>query len=49
MWIRAYNLFKQSILPNDGGWLSQTDKYIKLMLFMDSKVEGFKQNYGKKK
>ena len=48
-WIRAYNLYKSGVMPNAGGWLDQTDKFISIMLFIDSKIESYKrENNGKK-
>ena len=45
----AYNLFRNSVLPNSGGWLDQSYKYSTIMIFMDSEVKAHqKENNGKK-
>lgn len=49
LWTRAFTLYGQGILPNSGGWLDQTDKYISIMLFIGSKIDSYKrENNGKK-
>lgn len=48
-WIRTYNLFKNGILPNDGGWLRQANKFLEVMLFIDLKInENNLKSHGKK-
>jgi len=50
-WGKAYGMFKNGMLPNSGGWLDQSNKYIEMMLYMDciiSKNNNEKVNNGKK-
>ena len=37
-WIIAYKMFKSGFLPNNGGWLQQTNKFIQFMTYIDSEV-----------
>lgn len=37
-WLRAYQMFKNGILPNTGGWLNQTNKFIEIMTFIEGRV-----------
>ena len=48
-WTRAYSLYKNSVLPNSGGWLDQAEKFISIMLFIDAKVESHKREANGKK
>lgn len=38
LWITAYNLFKNGILPNAGGWLDQSTKFVDVICFIDSEI-----------
>jgi len=48
LWTRGYELYKQGVLPNSGGWLDQTDKFVSIMLFIDNKIESYRNQNGKK-
>jgi hypothetical protein len=37
-WLKAYQFFKQGILPTSGGWLDQTNKFNEIMLFIDGQI-----------
>ncbi len=36
--ITAYNLFTKGMLPNAGGWLDQSNKFIEAMLLITNEV-----------
>jgi hypothetical protein len=38
LFIVAYNFFKQGVLPNTGGWLDQSHKYLQAVQFIDAEV-----------
>lgn len=38
VFIIAYNFFKQGILPNAGGWLNQSHKFLQAVQFIDAEV-----------
>ena len=49
MWIKAYSLFERGMLPSMGGWLSQSNKFLEIMNFIDINLkESRKQNDGRK-
>ena len=37
-WITAYEMFKMGFLPNQGGWLNQSNKFIEVMQFINIKI-----------
>lgn len=41
--IEAYRQYKNGFLPEAGGWMAQTMKFIELMSFIDSTYEGMEQ------
>ncbi|GEM_PF-915575 len=38
IYIQAYNFYKNGILPNAGGWLNQTAKFIEAINLIDSEM-----------
>lgn len=38
-YLEAYKLFKLGYLPNSGGWLQQSKKFLDAMLFIDGEVK----------
>lgn len=38
-WIKAYEFYKNGILPSSGGWLDQSFKFNETMLFISGKIE----------
>lgn len=48
LWISAYQLFTQGILPDGAGWLHQTDKYITTMMWMSSMYSEHEREHGQK-
>ena len=41
LWLTAYQMFKSGFLPNKGGWLSQTQKFIEVILFIDIQMKRY--------
>lgn len=37
-WIVAYKMFKNGFLPNAGGWLQQSSKFIQVMTFLEMEI-----------
>jgi hypothetical protein len=42
-WLYAYRMFKNGFLPNAGGWLEQSNKFIEVMCFIEAKVAEFQR------
>lgn len=40
-WITAYVMFEKGILPQEGGWLSQSNKFIEVIGFISSKINKY--------
>lgn len=47
-YITAYNFLKDGILPNDGGWLDQPNKFIEAMNFIESEINKSVKEDGRK-
>lgn len=37
-WFIAYEMFKNGFLPNDGGWLKQSNKFIQVVTFLSTQI-----------
>lgn len=37
-YIRAYNFYKNNILPNGNGWINEAEKYLEAMIIVDSEI-----------
>lgn len=37
-WIKAYDCYKNGVLPNVGGWLDQSNKYLEIMVFINNQI-----------
>lgn len=42
-WFIAYKMFKNGFLPNKGGWMQQSFKFIQIMSFIDSEITKHQQ------
>jgi hypothetical protein len=45
----SYNIYKNGILPNAGGWLDQSYKYINIMTFIDAEIMNHQREQNGKK
>lgn len=48
-WLTAYNLYKNKIMPTEKGWLYQSNKYIDVMLFIDSEIAKHEKEHNARK
>lgn len=46
-WVKAYQFFKNGMLPSDGGWMQQSNKFIDVMSFLDGEIEKHKKEMAK--
>lgn len=49
LWIKAYKFYLNGILPNNYGWLNQTNKFNDMMIYIDNKVSEHKREINVRK
>lgn len=47
LWFNAFQMFKAGFLPNAGGWLCQTQKFIEVVLFIDTQMKRYENEVAK--
>lgn len=43
LYIKAYNFMEKGILPNVGGWLDQSNKFLEVITFIGNEVKDVKK------
>jgi len=38
-WLIAHSMFQKGLLPNAGGWMQQSNKFIEVMFFLDAEIK----------
>lgn len=46
-WIKAYQMYKNGYLLNNGGWASHSNKYIEIMIFIDNQMNKYQNEVNK--